>query len=161
MVKTTVVRKGEVVAAAFGAGQQVAVATVANIDADGTPWIQLNGMPDPVLARVVGEVSASKGDDVAVVFEGGDRTRPIILGAVLARLATPPAAATSAAAGPEQELVVNGKTLRLQAETELSLNCGNASILLRRDGKLIIKGTEVVSRASGTHKIRGGLVNIN
>ena len=51
--------------------------------------------------------------------------------------------------------------ITLQAETELLLRCGNASILLRRDGKLVIKGTEVVSRASGAHKIRGGQVNIN
>lgn len=161
MNKTAVVRKGEVVAAAFGAGIQVSVATLTGIDDDGTPSVLIRGVPAPLPARVVGAVDADVGAEVAVAFENGDRTRPLILGVVSSRLTHRAGEAALPDGHPGRELVVNGKTLKLQADTELTLSCGNASILLRRDGKLVIKGTEVVSRASGTHKIRGGLVNIN
>jgi hypothetical protein len=49
----------------------------------------------------------------------------------------------------------------ITAEKELVLECGEASVSLRRDGKISIKGRSILSRSKGVHKIQGGSVRIN
>ncbi len=51
--------------------------------------------------------------------------------------------------------------LRLVAAEALSLRCGEASIDLRADGKVMIRGEDVLVRAKGTQRIRAGTVAIN
>jgi hypothetical protein len=51
--------------------------------------------------------------------------------------------------------------LVLEATKGLTLQCGEGSITLRGDGKVLIKGKELVSRAEGTNRIKGGAVAIN
>lgn len=51
--------------------------------------------------------------------------------------------------------------LRLVATQALSLRCGEASIDLRADGKVMIRGDDVLVRAKGTQRIRAGTVAIN
>lgn len=46
-------------------------------------------------------------------------------------------------------------------EEQITLKCGKASINLKADGTVAIRGTNVVSRASHTNRIRGGNVQIN
>ncbi|MBK7614599.1 MAG: hypothetical protein IPJ08_09035 [Burkholderiales bacterium] len=48
-----------------------------------------------------------------------------------------------------------------EATKSLSLKCGDASIDLRADGKVLIKGEDVTVRAKGTKRIRAGTVSIN
>jgi hypothetical protein len=52
-------------------------------------------------------------------------------------------------------------TLVLQAKRDLTLKCGDGSITICADGKIIIKGTDLVSRAKRTNRIKGGSVAIN
>jgi hypothetical protein len=49
----------------------------------------------------------------------------------------------------------------VSAKHELVLRCGRASITLDSDGKVTIRGTQVVSHASGVNLIRGGSVQLN
>lgn len=49
----------------------------------------------------------------------------------------------------------------IEAAESLVLRCGDASIDLRSDGKLLVKGDDVVLRAKGTQRIRAGTVAIN
>jgi len=49
----------------------------------------------------------------------------------------------------------------LEAEQEVVLRCGDASITLRRDGKVVLRGAYVETRAKGLNRIRGGSVKIN
>ena len=51
--------------------------------------------------------------------------------------------------------------MALQASESLSLTCGQASIELRADGKVLIRGDDVLLRAKGTQRIRAGTVSIN
>lgn len=81
---------------------------------------------------------------------------PIILGTVRDRLEGHESLAHNAF-----ELQVGRERIVLTAQQELSLRCGEACITLRRDGKVIIKGEEVVSRARGTNKVKGATVKIN
>jgi len=49
----------------------------------------------------------------------------------------------------------------VEAEKELELRCGEASVTLNAKGQILIKGTDVVSRAKRNQRIKGGSVQIN
>ena len=49
----------------------------------------------------------------------------------------------------------------LEASESLTLKCGEASIDLRADGKVMVRGEDVLLRAKGTQRIRAGTVSIN
>jgi len=51
--------------------------------------------------------------------------------------------------------------LRLEATETVTLACGEASIDLRADGKVMVRGEDVLLRAKGTQRIRAGTVSIN
>jgi len=157
MSKASAHRSAKVIAATFGAGASVIVGQLVAVDAEGVPLVDYPGNElGPLVARVVGVLDAAQavpGVALALAFDNGDRGAPLILGVVSERLPAGPQAA--------REVIVNGETVQVQADKELTLQCGRSSILLRRDGKIVIKGVDVVSRASGANKIKGGLVNIN
>lgn len=110
------------------------------------------GAPVPALATV--ELAASDaGRDVVLVFEDGDPARPIILGVV--------ASAGPRAASRNVEVTADGKRVSIAADQEIVLKCGDASITLTAAGKVLIRGAYVLSRSSGTNRIKGGSVQIN
>src|SRR5687767_14269189 len=51
--------------------------------------------------------------------------------------------------------------LLLEARHNLTLKCGDGSITIRADGKILIKGKDLVSHAQRTNRIKGGSVAIN
>lgn len=53
------------------------------------------------------------------------------------------------------------EVLHIKADEGLVIECGKSSIILSKDGKLQIKGVEILSHAKGTNKIKGAGVNIN
>ena len=53
------------------------------------------------------------------------------------------------------------ENLTLEATESLTLKCGEASVELRKDGKAMVKGEDVLLRAKGTQRIRAGTVAIN
>lgn len=142
---------------------------------DGAPpgeiTVTLPGAGAPVPARMLATVAGLvAGAAVAVVCEGGDPRRPIILGVVTdpnaAALssAIPSAPAHEPAPEPtERELsvTVDGRRIVLEAEEEIMLKCGAASITLTRAGKILVRGAYLSSRSSGAHRIRGASVEIN
>ena len=62
---------------------------------------------------------------------------------------------------PEKEIKKKPENLVVEAKKRIDLKCGKSSIVMRRDGKLVVKGVDVVSRAKRNNKIKGGSVNIN
>jgi len=86
----------------------------------------------------------------ALLFERGDPGLPLIVGLVEAALASGSRAAT-----------IDGKKIVLTGEEEIELRCGEASISLKKNGKLVIRGAYVETRAKGTNRIKGGSVQIN
>jgi hypothetical protein len=87
-----------------------------------------------------------------MVFEHGDRQRPIVLGVLVS-----PHARTR----PGVRVSADGETLILEANREIELRCGKARLRLERDGKVAVHGTDVLSRSSGSNRIKGGQVRIN
>jgi hypothetical protein len=98
------------------------------------------------------------GTDVVVLFDQGDLRRPIVVGVLQDSRAIQPGVAAPA---PVVSAQVDDQKLVLTAEREIVLRCGEASITLTRAGKVLIKGTYVLSRSSGYNKIKGAAVDIN
>ena len=54
------------------------------------------------------------------------------------------------------ELEAGGDRLVVSAADQIVLRCGDASITLTRAGKILVRGTYVLTHASGVNRIRGG-----
>jgi hypothetical protein len=67
----------------------------------------------------------------------------------------------TAAAVVPVEAVVDGERVTIEAEHELELRCGKASIVLRASGEIVIRGASLLSRSSGANRIKGATVEIN
>jgi hypothetical protein len=122
---------------------------------------------------------------VMLLFENGDPRLPVIIGLYQTESATPlldavlsdastghrpepqeppqPVEAQEPEAAPAQpvEAHVDGKRVVIEGADEIVLKCGQASITLRRNGKLIIKGTYVETHSTGVNRIKGGSVQVN
>jgi len=119
----------------------------------GEPLINIAGEPDQhaILGRsCVALRSSDIGRSLVLLFENGDRHRPLIVGVI-----QPPTVVGLA------EVEIDGRVVVLKAEQSIVLQCGDASIALSRDGKIVIRGKHVVSHASGVNRIRGGSVELN
>lgn len=129
----------------------------------------LDGQPVPArftvaLDKTAVEAAVAERQKVVLVFEQGDARQPIVVGLVQPLAVTERPAARLAEVGlptPPTEARLDGKRVILEAAEELVLRCGPASLILRRNGMLQIKGAYVVSHASGVNRIRGGSVQIN
>lgn len=98
-----------------------------------------------------------------LLFENGVPTRPLLVGLVQAVSSTPLIDELLEAHAPRQEMEarVDGKRVVIEGQDEIVLACGKASITLRRNGKVIIKGVQLESSAAGVNRIKGGSVQIN
>lgn len=59
------------------------------------------------------------------------------------------------------DMRVDGRRVEIEAADEIVLRCGQASIVLRRNGRVVIRGTYVETRSRGVNRIKGGSVEIN
>ena len=138
---------------------QAVMARLHGFGLDGRPLVGgVPGLPGEIVAaRTVVPLRRSQvGDGVALVFEHGDARRPIILGVLQDQRA-----ATGDAPSPSVSIQADEERFVVSAEREIVLRCGDASITLTRAGKVLIKGTYVLSRSSGYNKIKGAAVDIN
>lgn len=104
----------------------------------------------------------SRGREVLLVFENGDPDKPIILGLMEYPLENLVAFELEDRSGEQsKEIAIDGKRITITAEDEVELKCGKGSITVRKDGKIIIKGTQILSRSSGPQRIKGASVSIN
>jgi hypothetical protein len=65
------------------------------------------------------------------------------------------------APGTIVDATVDGWRVVLDAQEEVVLRCREASITLRRNGRVVIRGTYVETRSRGVNRIKGGSVQIN
>ncbi len=93
--------------------------------------------------------------EVVLLFEDGDCTRPILIGL------RQPCVAKKSEVQHSLGVEFDGQRLVYTAQQEIVLRCGKASIQLLSDGSVRIRGTNLLSRASATNRIRGGNVQIN
>ena len=143
----------------------VQLTTIASMAADGTPEVIVDNGRSPVRARLAVRAPRSRIETaivlrqpVVVAFEDDDRLRPLILGFIET---VEPEPAEDRAGSPAVVADVDGKRVRVMAQDEIVLECGSASITLRRNGRVVIRGTYVETRSDGTNRIKGGQVQIN
>jgi hypothetical protein len=143
------------------AGAGVVTGRIARINAAGDVMVALAG-GEPVGARWLASVkhdelqaAMSRGAEVVCLLEEGHPVKPIIIGVI----------ATSDAAATDTEspviATVDGQRVCLTGKDEVTLKCGKASITLTRAGKILLRGTHLLSRSSGVNRIKGGSVQIN
>jgi hypothetical protein len=126
---------------------EVVIGRIVGIGEDGAPLVDFAGNPasEPVRALATARYDdVACGASVALMFVEGDRARPLAIGLVSQPEPTPAA-----------------ERLTLTAVREIALQCGQASIVLTRAGKVIVRGNYISSRSSGTHRITGASVQIN
>ena len=121
---------------------------------DGQPLVVFPGNPQDHALRARSLARLDHGDsgsEVALLFEDGQRHRPLIVGKIVAPLADPGRA----------QIVRDGETVVMTAHERIELRVGKASIVMEKDGHITIRGTYLVSHASAANRIRGGSVNLN
>jgi hypothetical protein len=107
------------------------------------------------------ELAARERAEAVLLFADGDPARPLLVG--LLRSPTPLVDALLTVPLPAAEKVarVDGKRVLVEGKDEVVLQCGKASLTLRRDGKVVLRGVNLVTQADQVHKIRGGKVQVN
>lgn len=96
------------------------------------------------------------GQQVVLMFEGNDPEKPIIMGVLQGKEGWP------IDQHPNQvEVDADGERMIVSAKEQMVLRCGKASITLTKAGKVLIKGSYVLSRSSGVNRIKGGSVQLN
>ncbi|MDX2021977.1 MAG: hypothetical protein SF187_17195 [Deltaproteobacteria bacterium] len=148
------------------AERQARVGRLVAVDERGTAWVDFDdGGGRPVAATLgftasreqLEHVMNVKAPVVAYTDEAGTQLVAVV-GVALTAPTSPQVAST---ASPFVEADVDGQRVRVQAEHEVVIACGKASITLRANGRVIIKGTQIESNSEGTNRIKGGQVRIN
>ncbi len=130
----------------------IVIGRVASVDAAGVARVTFVGAPEEgFLARaLVPLAERDQGHEVALMCEGGDPRRPVVLGKIVSPLA------------PEAtHAIADGRRVEITAQEEIVLRCGEASLTLTRAGGIVIRGAYLLSRSSGVNRIQGGTVEIN
>jgi len=144
------------------------VGSIVRISDDGHVYVEFEGSGGEVGARLaIPDTTPSSpaelcGSNVLLVFDGGNASRPIIVGFVRDSLRTgiDPGKIPESANGivPQK---IHATSVLIEGDREIVLQCGRGSISLSADGRIVIKGTRLTSRASETNKVRGAVVLIN
>lgn len=97
---------------------------------------------------------------VLLVFEENNALLPIVVGKISDSL--PKLKHIDEVGAITQSISIDGsEDVLVEANKELVLRCGKSSITLKRNGKIMVKGVEIVSRSSGNNKLKGATININ
>lgn len=143
------------------------VGKIVGLSPDGVPLVDFAASEGPTPARLavaasIERLQAAVADHqpIVLVFEDGDPGQPIIIGLI----ESPTSAAIVQDTPDESPIVeadVDGKRVCVTAQDEIILQCGAASVTLRRNGRVVIRGTYVETHSDGTNRIKGGQVQIN
>ncbi len=120
----------------------------------GAPLVVFVGNPreTAIAARSLTELDVTAiGSELALLFEDGDPARPLVVGCIV----------DPAHKNRELQVAREGDRIVITGEERIELRCGLASIILEKNGRVTIRGTQLTSQASGTNRIRGGAVHLN
>ncbi len=147
------------------AGSEAHTGHLTGIDDEGRLLFRPEGsMEDPIPVAIgmpVADgtlVKAARQQSRALAVRTADSpARWVLVGLVRERLST-----QAVTARPGQlEVAMDGETLRLTAERDIVLKCGEASLTLRKDGKIVMSGTNVLTASRGPNRIKGASIALN
>lgn len=135
------------------AGEGVSIATFNGFNKDGQFLITLNEKLGPIQAlSTIGLSESEAGAKIVVAYEKNNVRSPIIIGRLQEK--------AQSEISPIN-FKIDGERVVLRAEREIELRCGDASLVLTKAGKVLIKGEYVLTRSRGANKIKGAYVDIN
>jgi hypothetical protein len=115
-------------------------------------------------------VRLNAGDCVLCFIDQDDPERGVILGRIgepavrvepTARVEPAVGVDPTPPSGPARAPTQIPDTLVIEARESITLRVGDGSITIREDGKVLIKGKDLVSHARRVNRIKGGSVAIN
>lgn len=137
--------------------ERLTEAGLVGIDVSGRPLVDwgLGERPAEILAacsdtELVAAIRARR--RVAIDFLDGDPERPVILGLLRSRLGGDDADDASRS---------SERFIDIASTQGIVLRCGESAIELHPNGRVVIRGVDVVSIADGTNKVLGATVAIN
>ncbi len=146
------------------------VAVIDSVEEDGSAFVFLPGFKSRIKARTAVQLSQYRDDPDqligrVVLVSVVDHTLEdvIIVGLISDTLWSTQNLEASFETVQDSSLDVkaDGRSVIINAEKEIVLRCGRSSIELKRDGKVVVKGMRVTTRAAKSNKIKGASVNIN
>ncbi len=159
---------------------EIIIGSLVGINAQGQPLVAYPESPvsEPIIAMsTLGITRQHVGRQVALLFANGNPQSPVIMGLIhspLHALIENYEVSLTAVAAPDTELepiapensfdknmTVDGKRVVIEAQEEIVLKCGEASITLTKAGKILIRGKYLLNRSEGVNRIMGGSVQVN
>lgn len=168
-----------------GLSPEVVLGELVGVDDDGSPIVDWTSNRTGSAQRALTASAVSRtdiGQPVALLFVDGDPACPVIVGKLRRPLdqivevteqqhcqsdlepdrsgieGTDHNLGTRSTAIMQRD---NERLLVVDGQDELTLRCGAASITLTRSGKILLRGTHIVSRSSGENKIKGASIQLN
>ena len=97
------------------------------------------------------------GSEVALLFEDGRHDSPLIIGCIMnpVRLPTEVLPVQPVVSADEDTPIV------INSRRSLEFRCGKASIVMKADGTVTIRGTQILTRAERSNRVQGATVLLN
>ena len=157
---------------------EIVLGKITSIDALGQPMVDFlqNITNKPISAITTLPLEQSHvSRQVALLFNQGDFSQPIVTGLIHSPLQVmldnyQQNEITMVESSKNVELVgnikaddvcIDGKKITLEAKDEMVFKCGQSSITLTKEGKVLIRGKYLLNRSSGVNRIMGGSVQVN
>ena len=140
------------------------VGIIVSVQKPNTIFVEFEGNPfGPMAAMSTVPIPVeAENRQVVLIFKNNSLKHPIIIGVLQDSVTGDDVAGSSVLSHHNSvEIHVDGEKLIVDAKREVELRCGKSSLLMKPDGKIIIKGDNIVSRARCTNKIKGAAVRIN
>ncbi len=144
-------------------GMKIMRGRIIKITAEGEIWVENDpeglSIPCDFLRTSSAPLPEMIPGDLVLYAIDETGTRGYVLGVIEKYRAEEQVATNGKLASPEanQEF----REIKLKAEEKIELSCGKSSLSMNKDGKIIIKGSNLVSRSSGPNRIKGASVAIN
>ena len=130
------------------------VARVYAVSGSNQVLVRVEKNPVPLIAQTTIPLGQKDvGADVVIFFIGSDPKRPIVMGRILSG---PPTTEPRAL-----QMKIDGQSVSIEAEHQIILRSGKASITLTRAGKVVIRGEYILSRSTGVNQVKGGSIKLN
>lgn len=155
------------------AAGEIIIGNLVSIDDSGQALVDFHQNPTTAPLQAVSTTAVNQQQvsrQVALLFNQGDLTQPIIMGLIHS-----PLQAMLENFGEQMEtekvelagdlniddVKAEGNKVTFEAQEEMVFKCGEASITLTKAGKILIRGKYLLNRSSGVNRIMGGSVQVN
>ena len=166
------------------APSEIILGTITSIDVLGQPMVDYPLNPEKGSLKAITTLALTSQQvsrQVALLFNQGDLSQPIVIGLIHSPLQImldnfqqdQKVSSETNISRPEDtqvelagnlktdDICVDGKRITFEAQDEMVFKCGQSSITLTKEGKVLIRGKYLLNRSSGVNRIMGGSVQVN